>query len=347
MGKAVTANFRQLFLIFDKSNNYTTNDEVNADDVYRVLTIYGVPGADASKALEKFTTWQDLLETYDLFGRKVSNQKELVAQETTEQLNTTKRPPSTTPSQRPASAVKTLLSHKSLTLSQISTVKSGTTTIVSNATRESSNGTRETIKRVRIQNLILQGWKDLSKSITASSSPDDDIGSMAFDDFIGLFNQFVVRGGAGVIENQQVLEDLYNCEEPEIIPWLVLSGLLLNRPIGNVLLANKLWIEDMAAIPMRSKVRLLANPRFSEALIYLRRQLRKNSHSNCLKLILRRCRTIDISRNFSLPSNEFQKILSDIVCEQLSSEHMFYIILFYDRGLTGKVPYLQFYNDFK
>jgi len=353
LDSVVTANMKQMILVFQKKDSEF--DDVTAEEVFRVLIIYGVPHEEARKALDGFTTWTQFLEQHDLFKRKIT---EVSSEERPSTAHISKLPNNATATGdaplsagvRPATA-STILSQKSLTLSELSTVKSGLTSLCSNDLLSPS---KSTARKVRLQSLIVGNWSEISKSLynacptLGSTVTNTDIAAMAFDAFIGLFNQYVVKSHAATIEQTDILEALYDGRDnQQIIPWLVFAGVLLNRPIHKLLAANKLWTDDMANIPARSKVRLLANPRFCEAVVYLRKQLKGRSHSNSLKELLRKCRAFDPARTFSITTDQFQQILSEIVRGNLESEHMFYVILFYDRALTGNVPYLQFYNDFK
>ena len=173
---------------------------------------------------------------------------------------------------RPTSAASTIFSQRSLTLSQISSVNTGLTSIPEN--KLSKNKLFPKInnnhKSIKLHSLILNNWKEISRvlqtSTTSTSNSSNNIVNTAsavdqaltYDNFIGIFNQYILKNHDQTnIEPRDSLQILYEGSDVErIIPCLVLSGILLNRPMSKIMLVNKLWTNQMEQVGTKSKVRL-------------------------------------------------------------------------------------------
>ena len=62
--------------------------------------------------------------------------------------------------------------------------------------------------------------------------------ALEFNEFIRIFNQYIIKGQpVASIEPRDAIQTLYEADVDRIIPWLVISGLLLNRPMNKLLQA--------------------------------------------------------------------------------------------------------------
>merc|ERR1711884_325980 len=118
---------------------------------------------------------------------------------------------------RAPSAVSTILSQRSLTLSQISSVRSGLPRIPEINTKSNITNTGHG-RSVKLQTLIINNWKEISKilqnnshassgTVVTASAVDQAI---PYSDFIGIFNQYVIKNqDQRSIEPREALDTLY------------------------------------------------------------------------------------------------------------------------------------------
>ena len=256
----VTSKFNELLLIFNRRQE--GEDEISAEEVCRVLMLYGISAKDAKKAvLGKFKNWEAFMEKNDQFKRKIHESEQTEPKKNLKKLSKK----SLTPSTRPSSAASTIFSQKTLTLSQISSVQTGLSQIPE-INKNNLNKTNNSHKSIKLHSLILNNWKEISRMVNIENSNNNNSvvtasavdQALTYDNFIGIFNQYIIKNhDQNNIVPREALAVLYeNSDLERIIPCLVLSGILLNRPMNKILLVNKLWTNQLEQVGTKSKVRL-------------------------------------------------------------------------------------------